>query len=207
MGYRQNILNNTTREKAPNHPRHHGVTMQAHHLLSKNGVQKSGLNKDLEHLGYDIDYVKNIVLIPSTLSGACHLNIQVHRGNHGSSKADAADSDGSHKKSYHKLVKELVIKLERNIKKGKYCEASREIVIKAMNIYSRKVATFINNNVAELSSVSNNFGTENTNNKGCCNQTSITKIHDNSLPCLKDRNHTSDGITIPKQDYKLEAGK
>ncbi len=73
MGYRDNVLNRTTKEDMPNHPRHHGITMQAHHLLSKSGVGDTGLAEDLKHLGYDIDHHNNIVLIPSTLPSACHL--------------------------------------------------------------------------------------------------------------------------------------
>jgi hypothetical protein len=207
MGYRQNVLNNTTREKDPYHPRHYGITMQAHHLLSKKGVQNSGLSKDLEHLGYDINHLKNISLIPSTLSGACHLNIQVHRGNHGAANADASDDDGQHKKSYHIRVQEFVEELESKIDTGKYCDSDREVLIRAMNKCSRKMVSSINSNKIALTKVYKNFGTDNTNRKGCSNQTSISSINKNSSHCLKDRDHTLEGITFPKQSYKLEVGR
>ncbi len=169
MGYRQRILDNTAKLKNKDHPRHKGVTMQAHHLLSKKGVKNSGLSKDLVHLGYDIDHLNNISLIPSTLPGACHLNIQVHRGDHGSTRADAADDDKQHGPSYHLLVQRWVEQLETEIDKGRYCEKNADKIISAMNIFSKKILKKINNNQVALSSVYKNFGTVNTNRKGCSN--------------------------------------
>ncbi len=94
-------------------------------------------------------------------------------------------------------------------------------MIKKLNKYSRKLAAKINKNKVALSSVHTNFGTVNTNKKGCSNEVSISKINDESPQCSQDRDHSEikvptllnilkvskNGITTPKQDYKLKAGQ
>jgi hypothetical protein len=107
--YLDTIKNNTL---SPDHPRHHGVYMQAHHVLSEEGIKLSGLGKELERFGYDINTLDNLVFIPSTLQGACHLGVQPHRGNHTSE----FDDDDGHPTTYHKLVKKKVLRLEKFLK-------------------------------------------------------------------------------------------
>ncbi len=53
--------------------------MQAHHIISVKGVELSGLVPYLIESGYDINSLPNLVLLPITLQGACHLGVQVHR--------------------------------------------------------------------------------------------------------------------------------
>jgi hypothetical protein len=207
MGYRQNVLNRIPKKDNPDHPIYNGVTMQAHHLLSKQGIEESGLKEDLEHLGYDIDFYKNIVLLPSTLQGACHLNVQVHRGNHGSTHSEAEDDDDQHKIGYHDKVTDLVEQLEDLIDQGKFCEVSKIDLIKSMNIRSNIVLSRIKKNRLALSTAYRNFGLYNSNGKGCSNQTSISKVTESSPHCVMDRIHLSDGIRISKQDYELEVGR
>lgn len=102
----------------PNHPIHHGVAMQAHHILSAEGVKQSGLGNDLVRFGYDINTLENLALIPSTLQGACHLGVQPHRGNHTALiERRGGDNDDDHPRSYHQLVAKLVRELQRIIVK------------------------------------------------------------------------------------------
>jgi hypothetical protein len=55
------------------HPRHQGVKMQAHHIISGEGIKRSGLGKKLKEFGYNINLLPNLVFIPCTLQGACYL--------------------------------------------------------------------------------------------------------------------------------------
>lgn len=97
------------------HPRNQGVTMQAHHVISAKSVVLAGLKDRLEDFGYDINVANNLVFIPSTLQGACLLQVQPHRGDH--SAVDAADIDGNRDDTYHEKVrdrlKKVLPKLER----------------------------------------------------------------------------------------------
>jgi len=92
----------TRAKKVKNHPIEKGVEMQAHHLISCTAVEKSGLGDLLIKAGYNINDWPNLVFLPSTLQGACHLKVQVHRGDH---TASHKDSDKDHLPSYHKMIK------------------------------------------------------------------------------------------------------
>jgi hypothetical protein len=65
----------------PGHPIHH-IDMQAHHLLSEAAIKKTKLGKDLVNLGYEIDDILNLVLLPCNTVDACHMRVQLHRGDH-----------------------------------------------------------------------------------------------------------------------------
>ena len=49
--------------------------MQAHHVLSGEGVRQSKIGARLVKWRYDINTEKNLVFIPSTLQGACYLGV------------------------------------------------------------------------------------------------------------------------------------
>lgn len=104
-GYREAVL--VPAEKNPNHPINHGFQMQVHHLLSTQGVKKTGDGPKLKSYGYDINLPGNLVALPCTLEGACYLQVQLHRGNH-PAVIDTNDNDGEHPKSYHKFVTKRV---------------------------------------------------------------------------------------------------
>lgn len=86
------------------HPRHHGVAMQAHHAISQKAIFDASLNDRLEDFGYEIDVANNLVFIPSTLQGACLLQVQPHRGNHTAERVEGPDDDGDHPSKYHIMV-------------------------------------------------------------------------------------------------------
>jgi len=77
--YRRKIV--AAAKLVTNHPIHH-INMQAHHLLSEAGIKKSKQGRKLAHLGYEIDSLLNLVLLPCELEDACHMRVQLHRGDH-----------------------------------------------------------------------------------------------------------------------------
>jgi len=57
--------------------------MSAHHLISILGFNQSNLKaKDIEYKGYNINYPKNMIFLPYETACACHLGVQLHRGDH-----------------------------------------------------------------------------------------------------------------------------
>jgi hypothetical protein len=86
------------------HPRNNGIKMQAHHAISAEGMKRSGLGKEIEKFGYDINLLPNLVFIPCTLQGACQLGVQPHRGNHTALISQDDYDDDLEPKSYHEMV-------------------------------------------------------------------------------------------------------
>ena len=86
------------------HPRTRGVQMQAHHAISQKGMELSDYDSKFADFGYDINLEGNLVFIPSTLQGACLLNVQPHRGDHTAPSVDAPDDDRKRESSYHTKV-------------------------------------------------------------------------------------------------------
>ncbi|WP_115618441.1 AHH domain-containing protein [Chromobacterium vaccinii] len=111
--FRKAILRNIALRK--DHPMHAGIAMQAHHLISEKGVNQSLIGHWLIKVGYDINILPNLALIPSTLQGACHLGVQPHKSGHTiPSDPGEWDDDNMHPQSYHDLIaKQLrIVKLE-----------------------------------------------------------------------------------------------
>jgi hypothetical protein len=121
-----------------NHPRHNGVRMQAHHIISAEGMKRSNLGRKIEKFGYDINLLPNLVFIPCTLQGACHLNVQLYRGNH-SANQDVYDDD-SEPNSYHDLVGGMIRDLKFPF--SKECPGSKisdsENITSGLNNLSKK---------------------------------------------------------------------
>ena len=201
----------------PSHPRNRGVTMQAHHLISAKAVSMGKFNDRLEDFGYEINVVKNLVFIPSTLQGACLLRVQPHRGNH--TARDAPDIDGNREPSYHEKIlaelRTLMPRLEREC--GKPGVNMKSFTHEKLDGLSRIVANRIQNKPSEakLTKLFENFQPNNP--KGCGG--AKASVNDPSKPkCPIGRNHT--GKSAPGQDdegityscscanpYKLEPGK
>jgi hypothetical protein len=160
------------------HPINNGVKMQAHHLISCEGMKESKLGKDIKKTGYDINQAYNMAFIPSTLQGACHLGIQVHAGNHTADvRPNNDDDDDEHPDKYHEMVEARVRKLEKLIKDG--CvgkEKDKKNVVRKLNNISRKIANLIQNSPKEarLTKLYNRF--QPGVNAGCSNQDSVTKV-------------------------------
>ena len=131
------------------HPRHHGVKMQAHHLISAEGVKRSGLKEYIKRFGYNINLLPNLVFIPCTLQGACYLGVQPHRGNHTYPIERPADQDhyddDMEPEGYHDLVGRMVRDVERKIEKE--CPGAGKVksqqVISEMNKLSEHILKLI----------------------------------------------------------------
>jgi hypothetical protein len=197
-------------ENIEGHPYNLGVSMQAHHLVSKNGCKLSDYKEELEKLGYEIDDIDNLVLIPNEPFDACHMEVQVHRSNHsvGSnissilSKDDIHDDD--HPMSYHEIVSNMI--------KGKsglfkqVCESDKdsnkkkEKIQKEINKLSKKILSHINSFELLLTSAAENFQTESK--IGCSNFNNIKKNRELEK-CISKRNHNN---LLPKP-YILTQGK
>lgn len=197
------------------HPRNNGVRMQAHHIISAEGMKRSQLGKKIEKFGYDINLLPNLVFIPCTLQGACHLNVQLHRGNH-TANQDSYDDD-SEPTDYHDMVAEKIKDLRLPLHKeciGSKIENSEKI-ISDLNKLSKWILKLIQNNPGEapLTRISKNFSRNIL--QGCGSVDSIKKYNDKKI-CSVSRDHfnknakeqISEKINFKKiNNYILKIGK
>lgn len=102
----------------PDHPRHKGVAMQAHHLISATGMKRSGLAEKIKDFGYDINLLDNLVFLPCTLQGACHLGVQPHRGNHTATVDQDNYDDDNEPKDYHDMVADRIKRLQLGLEES-----------------------------------------------------------------------------------------
>ncbi|MDO9006087.1 MAG: AHH domain-containing protein [Aquabacterium sp.] len=174
------------------HPKHKGVKMQAHHILSADGVKLSGLASKLEDFGYDINLKENLAFLPCTLQGACHLGVQPHRGNHTaiSDREESDYDDDDHPRSYHLMVAKKVEMLKLPVDKA--CTGSddpaRSQVKHKMDVLSKSVLGMIcrTPNLARLTKIADHFSIGN--HVGCSGADAV-KDHRESTKCPTGRNH------------------
>lgn len=201
-------LKDRTKEKE--HPRHHNVRMQAHHVISAEGVNRSKLGDKLKDFGYDINHWRNLVFIPSSLQGACYLGVQPHRGNHSASEMD---DDQSHPGDYHDTVSRKVIMAKRHMK-GKCVDRGEQIIVLGMmNSISEEILHMIQAVTIRLTRVAKSFVPGN--NCGCAGVDNIP-LHNPLGVCPSERVHinnkhgnkqTKENITFEKKEnYKLKMG-
>jgi hypothetical protein len=95
-------------ESDSNHPINFGIHMDTHHLISAEAIKKSKLGDTLKRKGYVVDTMNNLVGFPATLPSACHLKLQLHRGDHKKIKSDV--------EPYHDYVASIVRGLKGNLK-------------------------------------------------------------------------------------------
>ena len=187
------------------HPINNGIAMQAHHLLSAKGVQLAAMGKRLEALGYDINVLENLVLLPCTLQGACHLKVQLHRGNH-------TYEDDDHPESYHKRVKMRLEDLKDFIDDCKTCDSQSNKLQKHLDKLSRKMLSDIENFKTPLTSIFKNYKPDS--NIGCSNSDTVGAS--GTMACEVERNHlhqqgdgqkTEDISFKGSVPYKLKVGR
>ncbi|RQP24214.1 AHH domain-containing protein [Piscinibacter terrae] len=198
------------------HPRHHGVKMQAHHILSAEGAKLSQLGRKLVGFGYDINVAKNLAFLPCTLQGACYLGIQPHRGNHTAlsdgEAQDEFDDDDAHPRDYHALVARAIKRLEVKIDKkctGRDGDKDKDAVMSIMNDLSQEILMLIYGkpNRARLTKVADSFLLGNT--IGCSGADSVGS-HSASRPCPVHRNHYQRqrvGQTVENITFELKDGR
>lgn len=202
--------------------------MQAHHLLSQEGISVSRDGPKLVQFGYDIDSLENLAFLPCTLQGACHMGIQPHRGDHAvpiargpergfhllgkEGKEDTSEEiydDDDHPISYHAMVarevQDAVKKLE---KKCRGTLTISESAVKTFHDLSQKILMKIYGRPTEarLTRVAGFFVLGNA--IGCGGVDNVDK-HDGKTPCPCKRNHLSrrHGPGQREEDIAFDNGK
>jgi len=199
--------------KNPNsHPMNNGVHMQAHHLISEEGIKE--FKPLLKGREYNINVVANMAFIPSTPAAACHMNVQLHRGDH-THIADEHGPDDEHPKPYHKYVAKVIEKLEDKIEdcqKYSNADVQRWLDNESMIILSR-----IKQNQLALTKIYKAFYPSSA--IGCGNCINVNDHAESATPCNHDRNHRGKAnpmyissknrprLTIQKYNYKLRVGQ
>ncbi|SGY92386.1 Putative uncharacterized protein [Moritella viscosa] len=207
MGYRENVL--VPAAKDSKHPTNYGFTMQVHHLLSTKGVKDSGHYDELKAYNYNINLAGNLVALPSTLQGACHLKVQLHRANH-TTLMDTNDNDGEHPLAYHEQIEVLVKKACTTI--NKRCDEQKQKlkgVQRYMDYHSELVLKDIKAYILPLTSVYKAFPPGGV---GCLGVTSVPelrhKLKDNPSGCTcNNRNHSAEFKNYPQGNYTLKRGQ
>lgn len=186
--------------KLPGHPKLHGVRMQAHHLVSQEGVRISGLGNKLVTMGYNIDHVKNLAFLPCTLQGACHLGIQPHRGDHTARskgidlklfdvREDDYDDDDDHPESYHAVVASLLVATVRRLKR--HCDGDPDMskkFVKGINTLSKNILGTISDEPTQLPLTTIAVHFKRGSSIGCSGTDSVGD-HRHAMPCAVERNH------------------
>ena len=177
-------------EGMKDHPRNNGVKMQAHHVISAEGMRLSGLGKKIEKFGYDINLLANLVFIPCTLQGACYLGIQPHRGNHTALVNQDDYDDDDHQEDYHDMVARRIKELDLPLKKEcKGSETFAEVQTKLDGL-SKSILKLIQKKPkdAPLTSIATHFGPTG---KGCAGVDSV-EAHKRAGNCPVHRKHLFD---------------
>jgi hypothetical protein len=190
------LMDETDINKHPEHPRHHGIKMQAHHAISEKGVELSEKGDELVKFGYDINVKENLVFLPWTLQGACLLQVQPHRGDHTAVKSRDNDADIDHEPSYHIMVRRRLMVLVRQLEHrcGEPDAKIEDETQKKLDDFSAKIIKNIQDDpkLAKLTSVWNHYQPGDL--RGCKGVDSIRAAkRDIELYCPVGRNHTSSG--------------
>jgi len=203
MGYRETLIAEIIDDNQ--HPMNCDIPMQIHHLISKKSITNAHLTEDLKQLGYNVNKIGNLVALPSTLQGACHLEVQLHRGNH-TTLIDTDDNDKEHGVAYHDYVEQLVIAVLEDIEN----DCGEKGSLSAQRRLNRKSVTILNDIAAFRLPLSSCYKEFRPNASGCMNCNSLpemnSEIKKDKVPCSKNRKH-SEFFAFPKQQYTLSAGK
>lgn len=179
-----------------NHPYNLGIEMQAHHLISISGMKKSGLSSQVETTGYDINHPKNCVFLPSTLKGACHLKVQVHKSAHTNVVfGDDADSAHSHKvrgKNYHDFVSDLLIDIKDELDNSCNGDEFSDNCIDLLNDISKDIILSRICNAPHKAPLSRFYAHFKKDGPGCGGEDSLKNLNPDAMtPCDMSRNHES----------------
>jgi hypothetical protein len=183
--------------------------------VSETGIKESDIGPTLIANGYDINCKENLVYLPSTLEGACHLSVQLHRSDHTFKDPGA---DGVHSRGYHEVVTDL---LDDLMDKMDVCdlpiEKRRKRVTRKMKNISRTMLDGISSFDLALTSIYKSFEDE-ADAHGCRNAQTIPGHGKVKKPCQYHRDHigrkhrfgkSSPDVTIEfeKTRYELELGR
>lgn len=221
--YLARIKRNTSKVLHPDHPRHHGIRMQAHHAISVKALEVAAIGPRLKLLGYNINLLPNLVFLPWTLDGACHLGIQPHRGDHTAparpAHEDDFDDDSQHELSYHRIVALELKRITRDIDEvcaGKNAKAKKDM-LEGVDTLSRLIITRIQKipNEYPLTNVAHFYRKGHA--VGCGGHTAVALLAatKGKRPCPAERNHATPqvkgqpptGISYPANaSHKLRPG-
>jgi hypothetical protein len=194
--YRDHVMHEA--KKRPRHPINHGIDMQAHHLVSRFGIELTlGLATALIELGYNIDALNNLVLLPSTLPGACHLKVQLHRGDHVGGDVDSI--------SYHKYVAKCLILLRIQESRGRLCTLIPKQIQAKVDKISHKILKRIRDFKLPLTQIHYTFKRGAT--SGCCGKRTVDDARvvldkeDSVARCPRHRDHGFDVSSYTLETY------
>ena len=203
------------------HPINNGIHMEAHHLVSQEAVKQADMKTFLESSGYEINDLSNLVFLPATLPGACHLEVQLHRGNHIAPNSEQDDDDEDHHpRDYHKTIKRLLRKLKANTLKS--CSSDSEDIKRSTEKEMKKLSSRILDDIEEfdiaLSPIMHAFKPESS--LGCGNCVDVKEHEIDASRCKTDqRDHYNEEhpkfrngkylktIKLTKRQYKLKVGR
>ncbi|MGI9950267.1 hypothetical protein [Vibrio hyugaensis] len=203
------IANVNEYNRSKPHPFCHGIQMDTHHLISEKALEKCDktLQKNLIDKGYNVNSLSNLVGIPATYRGACHLRLQVHRSDHKFQK----DQFGEIKNfSYHEHIKDLITQEREAINKcngtTQKIEGKRDIHIEVMDPISQELLDEIVAFEISLTRIHKNFDYKNKPYVGCGQAERIGQVDAKSKYCQKPgNNHNGEIDTRPGSSHELDS--
>ncbi|USD32591.1 MULTISPECIES: AHH domain-containing protein [Vibrio] len=185
---------NKYNDKVKPHPFCHGIQMDTHHLIS--GKALSDIDKDMQDAlidkGYNINSLSNLVGLPSSYKGACHLGIQVHRTQHTFGSNQFSETKAS---NYHDEVIDYLLDIAEDIYlcngTTEVVESKRDIHDKHMDPISEKLLKRVLNFSLPLTKISEHFNKENKPYIGCANKGKIGELSKSITPCENKKNDHS----------------
>lgn len=110
-----------------------GRTAQAHHLICCEAMgDDEDWSKICSTFGYNIDYYKNGVILPSSLQIACDLKIPLHKGPHSDTITEIK------KRNYVQGVKNKIKAIKAAALGNEYCNTENDIV-EELNAKSKEI--------------------------------------------------------------------
>jgi len=195
-GYRQRWIRYV--KKIKSHPFNHGVHMDTHHLISAEAIKIFGEGDLLINKGYNINVMQNLVGFPATLPGACHLGVQLHRGNHIAKMQPREES-------YHDYIARKMSPEIEDIKNcyGKTKKTETDVdVHKLLDPISNSALTKINNFKLPLTELFLNFKDGGS---GCKNCFNVKDAQNVTMPCSNDNKHF--GVDARYQNSNVKGNK
>jgi len=179
-GYRKRWI--AYAEKDPSHPYNRGVHMDTHHLISKEAVTISELGDILVDKGYDINVIENLVGFPATLPAACHLGVQLHRGDHFHERVPGEEPYHDHVASEIKKKKKKILSCYGKTKKT---EDESEVHV-IVNKIGRGILKQLIGFTLPLTEMFEDFMPQGA---GCKNCFDIVEARTSNEPCAKEYRH------------------
>lgn len=202
---------NKYNDKVKPHPFCHGIQMDTHHLISEKALEKcdKALQESLVDKGYNMNSLENLVGIPATFRGACHLGTQVHRSDH---KFKKNQFDEILNYDYHETIKDLVTEKKQDINEcyGTTAteESERYIHKEIMDKVSQKALRRISSFALPLTSIHTNFQRPQDPQDpyiGCGEGEKVGEVKGGKNCCANKGNHNGEIDTRPGSDFTLDS--